>query len=173
MISGVVSTDGSCISSQNQGHGPIGWAWVLHNDDIIVSGSKADIDYYKNQFIHNSGGTNDGTNQIAELTAVVEALRTFAPHSKKPIKDLTIESDSKYAIESFSTWLENWKRNGWKNSKKQIISNYELITFGSQLIDQRVEAGGSVKFKWIKGHSGNFYNEFVDSLALQKANEYK
>ena len=50
----IVSTDGSCL--KNPG-GAIGWAWVNH------TGPSA------------SGGAQVGTNQIAELRAVLEAVR--------------------------------------------------------------------------------------------------
>ncbi len=80
----IVSTDGSCL--RNPG-GAIGWAWVNHE------GPSA------------SGGERSGTNQIAELRALLEALRAH-PGSDPMI----IESDSQYAIKCASEWLPGWKR---------------------------------------------------------------
>lgn len=132
-----VSTDGSALYNPS---GPMGWGWYNHDTGT-----------------HDAGGASNGTNQIGELCAVLEALR--AHHNASAI---TIESDSNYAINCSSTWLKNWKRNGWRNSKKQRISNYEII----RAIDEEIESRpGTVRFVWVKGHAGEKYNEIVDKLA--------
>lgn len=132
-----VSTDGSALYNPN---GPMGWGWYNHDTGT-----------------HDAGGANNGTNQIGELCAVLEALR--AHHNASAI---TIESDSNYAINCSSTWLKNWKRNGWRNSKKQRISNYEIIR---AIDDEITSRPGTVRFVWVKGHAGEKYNEIVDKLA--------
>ncbi|MFT8592986.1 MAG: ribonuclease H [Bifidobacterium sp.] len=132
-----VSTDGSALGNPN---GPMGWGWVDHR------GTGCD-----------AGGASNGTNQIGELCAVLQALR--AHPSDVP---LIIESDSKYAIQCSTTWLKGWKRNGWKNSKRQPVKNAEII----RAIDREIASRtGSVKFVWVKGHAGNEFNEKVDDLA--------
>ncbi len=66
-----VSTDGSCLSNPG---GAIGWAWINHDGSF------------------DSGGAASGTNQVAELTALLQAVRAH------PGADpLLIESDSQYA----------------------------------------------------------------------------
>lgn len=136
----VVSTDGSALSNPA---GPMGWGWVDHDTGR-----------------HDEGGASNGTNQIGELTAILQALRAYrtTPH-------IIIESDSQYAIQSSSTWLQNWKRNHWKNSKKQRISNYELIRAIDNELTMRQNQGFTVKFKWVKGHAGDTFNEIVDGYA--------
>lgn len=132
-----VSTDGSALGNPN---GPMGWGWADHQG----GGSDA-------------GGASNGTNQIGELCAVLQALRAH-PGSQ----DLIIESDSQYAINCSTKWVHGWKRNGWKNSKKQSVKNAPLI----KAIDAEISGrSGSVKFKWVKGHAGNEFNEKVDDLA--------
>ncbi|MFT8705059.1 ribonuclease H [Bifidobacterium aquikefiricola] len=132
-----VSTDGSALGNPN---GPMGWGWVDH------SGSACD-----------AGGASNGTNQIGELCAVLQALR--AHPSDMP---LIIESDSKYAIQCSTVWLKGWKRNGWKNSKKQPVKNVEVI----KAIDYEIASRTApIKFVWVKGHAGNEFNEKVDVLA--------
>lgn len=104
-----------------------------------------------------AGGATNGTNQIGELCAVLEALR--AHPGDEP---LVIETDSQYAINCATKWVHGWKRNGWKNSQKKPVKNAALI----KAIDAELsERTGSVKFVWVKGHAGNAGNEKVDELA--------
>lgn len=97
-----VSTDGSALGNPN---GAMGWAWADH----VGGGCDA-------------GGAGNGTNQIGELCAVLQALRTH-----KGADTLVIESDSQYAIKCSTVWLRSWKRNGWHNSQKQPVKNATII----------------------------------------------
>ncbi|WP_421777232.1 ribonuclease H family protein [Gardnerella sp. DNF01180P] len=144
----VVSTDGSALGNPN---GSMGWAWADHIDE---SGSSNEHHHTGNA---DAGGATNGTNQIGELCAVLEALR--AHPGREP---LTIESDSQYAINCATTWIHGWKKNGWKNSKNEPVKNAELI----RAIDAEItKREGAVKFVWVKGHAGNEGNEKVDTLA--------
>ncbi len=136
----MVSTDGSCL--RNPG-GAIGWAWVNHE------GTSA------------SGGAAVGTNQIAELQAVLEAIRAH-PGSD----ELYIESDSQYAIKCASVWVQGWKRKGWKTASGGPVKNLELVKAIEAAIASRA---GKVRFQWVKGHQGNHFNEKADVLAGQAA----
>ncbi|WP_327149017.1 ribonuclease H family protein [Nocardia sp. NBC_01329] len=132
----IVSTDGSCL--RNPG-GAIGWAWVDH-----AGGAE-------------SGGAASGTNQIAELRAVLEAVRAH-PGSDP----LLIESDSLYAIKCASEWLPNWRNNGWRTSNGSAVKNVEIIREIDHAIAGRP---GPVRFRWVRGHVGNYFNEQADALA--------
>ncbi len=140
----MVSTDGSCL--RNPG-GAIGWAWVNHEGE-----SK-------------SGGESSGTNQIAELRALLEAVK--AHPGDEP---LMIESDSQYAIKCASEWLPGWKRKGWKTAGGAPVKNLELV----QAIDKAITGRtGPVRFRWVRGHVGNHYNEIADQLAGEAARAVK
>jgi ribonuclease HI len=136
----IVSTDGSCL--RNPG-GAIGWAWVDH------TGPSA------------SGGEPSGTNQIAELRALLEAV--LAHPGDDP---MLIESDSQYAIKCASEWLPGWKRKGWKTASGSPVSNLELIKHIDRAITERT---GPVRFRWVRGHVGNHFNEMADVLAGEAA----
>ena len=122
----IVSTDGSCL--RNPG-GAIGWAWVNHTGPS------------------NSGGEPSGTNQVAELRALLEAV--LAHPGDEP---LLIESDSQYAIKCASEWLPGWKRKGWKTAGGTPVRNLD-----------------AVRFRWVRGHVGNHFNEAADALAGEAA----
>ncbi|WP_425955380.1 ribonuclease H family protein [Xylanimonas sp. McL0601] len=140
----IVSTDGSCL--RNPG-GAIGWAWVNHE------GGRFD-----------SGGAASGTNQVAELTAVLRAVE--AHPGAEP---LLIESDSQYAIRCSSEWLEGWRRKGWRTASGGPVKNLELV----QAIDAAItRRPGPVRFRWVRGHVGNPFNERADELAGLAATEW-
>jgi len=131
-----VSTDGSCL--RNPG-GAIGWAWANHD------GTSA------------SGGHASGTNQVAELMAVLEALRSHPGDLP-----LVIQADSQYAIKCASVWVQGWKRTGWRTAGGGPVQNLALI----QSIDAEIAARpGPVTFVWVRGHRGDEFNERADELA--------
>lgn len=140
----IVSTDGSCL--KNPG-GAIGWAWVDQN------GRRFD-----------SGGAASGTNQIAELTAILQAILAYPGD-----EPMLIESDSQYAIRCSSEWLPGWKRKGWRTASGGQISNLELIQQIDKALTQRV---GPVRFRWVRGHVGNMFNERADTLAVAAARDW-
>jgi ribonuclease HI len=137
-----VSTDGSCL--RNPG-GAIGWAWVDH------AGGCA------------SGGLVSGTNQVAELLAVLEAIT--AHPGPEP---LHIESDSLYAIKCASVWVSGWRRKGWRTASGGPVQNLGLV----QGIDRAIaDRAGPVTFGWVRGHVGDRFNEEADVLAGAAARE--
>ncbi len=137
-----VSTDGSCL--RNPG-GPSGWAWVNHQGPTA------------------SGGIAAGTNQVAELTAVLHAIE--AHPGDEP---LVIESDSQYAIKCASEWVVGWKRKGWRTASGSPVQNLALVQGIERAIAER---SGPVRFVWVRGHVGNYYNEQADLLAGAAASE--
>ncbi|RSX52826.1 ribonuclease H [Bifidobacterium goeldii] len=149
-----VSTDGSALGNPN---GPMGWAWADHEPH---AGGKPG---HVHEGDCDAGGATNGTNQIGELCAVLEALRAH-PGSEP----LIIETDSQYAINCSTKWVHGWKKNGWKNSQKKPVKNAALI----KAIDAELaHRAGSVKFVWVKGHAGNAGNEKVDELARTYAGD--
>lgn len=144
-----ISTDGSALANPN---GPMGWGWVEHTD-VPAPGQRVGGR-------RDAGGAINGTNQIGELCAVLEGLRNH-----RTVRDLTIESDSRYAIGCSRDWVASWKRHGWRKADKKPISNITLVKAINQEIEAKKAQGGSVTFRWVKGHAGNTYNEIVDGLA--------
>lgn len=125
----VVYTDGSCMPNPGKG----GWAFVALDKD----GEEVEI----------FGGDKKTTNNIMEMTAVMEALRYFWFE-----KNFRIFSDSQYVI--------NCAQGKWKRKKNQELWK-EFDTLAN---------GKNIEWVWIRGHSGNPYNERVDRLAKEGVN---
>ena len=132
-----IYTDGACKG--NPGPGGYG-VHIIHPDGRIE-------ELY--------GREEKTTNNIMELQATIEALAHFDEQ-----ENVTIYTDSNYVKKGITEWIYNWKRNGWKNAKKQPVKNKELW----QELDQW-NAFHRVSWKWVKGHSGDPGNERADYLA--------
>ena len=130
----VVYTDGACSGNP----GPGGWAWVVPGG-AFAAGAEART-----------------TNQRMEIVAAHEALRAH----DGPVE---VVSDSTYVVHCFRDgWWVKWRRNGWKNSKKEPVANVDLWQPLVDLVEP-----GDVTFRWVKGHSGDPMNDLVDRLAVE------
>jgi ribonuclease HI len=138
----IIYTDGACSGNQsitNIG----GWGAIL-----MFNGHEKEI----------FGGTKNTTNNIMEMTAIIEALKTV----KNKNLETEIYSDSAYIVNCINQkWFANWRQNGWINSKKQIVKNKELWIEMLKLLESFV----SIKLIKVKGHAGIEYNEKADELA--------
>ena len=132
-----IYTDGAC--SGNPGIG--GWGIVILE--------------LKKEPIFLNGGNDNTTNNQMELTAAIQALKYFEDREK-----ITLFTDSQYVKNGIESWINNWKKNGWKTASKKPVKNKELWVELDLLI-----AKHNVIWKWVKGHAGNLYNEKADLLA--------
>ena len=135
-----IYTDGACSGNP----GPGGWGAVL---------------MYAEQVKEICGGEPNTTNQRMEIKAVIEALKAL----KVSDWEVTVYSDSAYVVNAFNqNWIENWQRNGWRNSKKDAVANQDLWQELISLIGKN-----RVRLEKVKGHAGNEWNERCDQLARQ------
>lgn len=133
----IIYTDGAC--SGNPGSG--GWGAIL-----IYNDSKKEL----------SGGNSNTTNNIMEMTAVIEALKIL----KRPC-EVDLYSDSAYVVNAFlQNWVKNWIKNNWKTSDKKDVKNKELWL---ELIE--LTKIHKVTFHKVKGHADNDLNNRCDELA--------
>jgi hypothetical protein len=95
-----------------------------------------------------------------ELTAVLEAVRAL----DGPVE---VVSDSTYVVNCFrDRWWEGWLRRGWVNTAKKPVANRDLW---EPLIDEYRRDPSRIRFRWVKGHSGDVMNDLVDRLAVEAA----
>ena len=95
-----------------------------------------------------SGSEPHTTNNRMELIAVREALRAIrARIGEEAVWRITVRTDSQGVI--------NWLRRTWRRNK-----NLDLFPEIDALVDARVD------FEWVRGHSGDPWNDRVDALAV-------
>jgi len=131
-----IFTDGACRGNP----GPGGWGALLR-----FGSKEKEINGY----------APSTTNNIMELTAVIEALKQI----KKPY-EIDITTDSIYVKNGITVWIHNWKTNGWKTAAKKSVKNKELWLELDELIQIH-----QINWIWVKGHSGHPENEKADELA--------
>lgn len=137
-----IFTDGACRGNP----GPGGWGALLR-----FQGHEKAL----------YGGEAETTNNRMELMAVIAALRAL----KRPSR-VRITTDSQYVKNGITSWIHNWKRNGWKTSARKPVKNVDLW----QALDQEA-ARHDIEWAWVKGHSGHAENERADELANRGIDE--
>jgi ribonuclease HI len=117
---------------------------------------------------------NTGTNNLAELNALLTALKII---QQTNTLQSCIISDSKYALNCLLVWSQNWIENNWLTSKKTPVENDDVIKSILDIYQILLEKGYTIKFKHINSHQHkpvniNSYeyflwygNEMADQLA--------
>jgi ribonuclease HI len=140
----IVHTDGACSGNP----GPGGWGVILQWGD------------HRKEL---KGGEPNTTNNRMELTAAIMALEAL----KRPCT-VELHTDSEYLRQGITTWIQNWKRNGWRTADRKPVKNVDLW--------QRLEAALSrhkVHWHWVRGHAGHDLNERADELARAAIDEIR
>ena len=141
----IIYTDGACSGNP----GPGGWGAIL-----MYKGAKKEI----------SGGMKETTNNIMEVTAVIEALKCLKVES-----DVQIYSDSAYTVNAFNQgWIYNWMKKGWKTASGEPVKNKELWQELYSLTKKH-----KVEFIKVKGHSDNEFNNRCDEMAREAIKKIK
>ena len=135
-------TDGACRGNP----GPGGWGVLMLAGD-------------RRKTLH--GGETSTTNNRMELTAAIEGLKAL----KRPA-EVILYTDSKYVMDGIREWLPNWKARGWRTASKKPVKNKDLW----QELDAETQRH-EIRWKWVRGHTGNPGNEAADALANQGIDE--
>ncbi|MGQ9548506.1 MAG: ribonuclease HI [Roseiflexus sp.] len=137
-----IFTDGACRGNP----GPGGWAAVIvQNGDVIEIG----------------GAEEQTTNNRMELRAAVEALRRVPPDT--PVH---LTTDSEYLLHGATRWLPLWKERNWITNEQTSVAHRDLWEELDALAGQRVT------WQYVRGHSGNPWNERANILAQAYADGY-
>jgi len=139
-----VYTDGSCKGNP----GPGGWAVLIKNMD---TGNEEIL----------RGGSKSTTNNIMELTAVIQALSEFGGSAENP-PQIMIYSDSTYVVKGATEWMPGWIKAQFKGKKNVDLWKKYL----------RVSDGLDISFTWVKAHNGHPENELVDSIACEESGKF-
>ena len=139
-----IHTDGAC--SGNPGPGGFGaiLQWGDHTKEL-------------------KGGEAHTTNNRMELMAAITALESL-----KRTCTVDLHTDSQYLRNGIMTWIKGWKRNGWKTADRKPVKNVDLW----QRLDAAL-AHHTIRWHWVRGHSGHDLNERADELAREAIAEVR
>jgi ribonuclease HI len=107
-----------------------------------------------------SGGYKLTTNNRMELMAVIAGLEAL----KKEGCTVEVYSDSQYIVKAVEEgWLRKWISTEFKGGKK----NKDLWMRYHELAKKH-----KVRFKWVRGHTDNPFNNRCDQLATEAADGF-
>jgi ribonuclease HI len=139
-----IHTDGACSGNP----GPGGWGVILQWGDHTKE-------------LH--GGEAHTTNNRMELMAAIMALESL----KRPVI-VDLHTDSQYLRQGITSWIHGWKRNGWRTADRKPVKNVDLW----QRLDSAI-GHHTVRWHWVRGHSGHDLNERADELAREAITELR
>lgn len=143
MSSCVIYTDGACLGNP----GPGGWAALIQVGEMSTT---------------LSGGNPSTTNNRMEMQAVIVSLSTLTASS-----EIELFTDSRYVIDGITVWIDTWRENNWRTANRKPVKNKELW---QELHAHTLKH--HITWRWVRGHSGNQYNELVDQLAREEAYKF-
>lgn len=135
-----IFTDGACKGNP----GPGGWGALLR------------LGQHEKEL---AGGEPHTTNNRMEMTAAIRALEALV----EPCA-VELHTDSRYLIDGITKWIDGWQKRGWLTAARKPVLNADLWR---ELIAQT--ARHTVRWHWVRGHSGHPENERVDRLASDAA----
>ena len=145
----VIYTDGGCSGNP----GPGGWGTVIIDGTNITK---------------LSGGEKQTTNNRMELSAAINALDAVIKNTGWRNRHVEVYSDSQYVKNGITSWIKNWKKNGWKTAAKKPVLNQDLWIALDNLYNQL-----DIEWKWVKGHAGVEYNEICDQLCKMGMDKFQ
>jgi len=137
----IIYTDGACSGNP----GPGGFGVVVLDDD-------------ENLITYHSERSDNTTNNREELKSILWAFLRFGEDAP------TVYSDSAYAVNTLTSWMFNWAKNGWIKSDNKTPENLDLI----KPFFEYWQKGYRINLRKVKGHAGNRWNELADRLATGK-----
>lgn len=137
----VIYTDGACSGNQSENNFG-GWGVVVKHDSRTT------------EFF---GGAINTTNNKMELQATIEGLKVLINTNV----EVEMYLDSNYVLQGITSWITNWKKNGWKTASKKPVENKELWIE----LDELKSKFSNIEFIKVKGHAGVELNELADQLA--------
>ena len=134
----VVYTDGGCWGNP----GPGAWACVVQHGS---------------QWWQRAAAVACTTNNRMEIQAAIQALKAL----NQPCA-VRLHTDSDYLRQGITSWIHGWRKRGWITATREPVKNRDLW----QELDEHARIH-RVEWQWVRGHSGNRWNELCDRLATE------
>lgn len=142
-----IYTDGACKGNPGDG----GFAYLIKMDRTIYKYAQGEL------------ATTNNRMELSAAMCAFNAVKNIEFDSKIQY-EINVYSDSRYVTDAINkNWLYNWVRRDFRNVKNTDLWSQMYMLVSPIMLQSNV----SVNFNWVKGHSGDYYNEIVDKLASQ------
>ena len=150
-----IYTDGSCkVHETKNGTG----AFIVIEIDSITDNEKT---LYQTYFRE-----SNTTNNRMELLSVINALQ-WCEENTTSQDYINFHIDSTYVQKGLAQWAHKWRKNGWKRKiSRNIWEPIPNADLWQQLWKLHLN-NIYIKYNWVKGHSSNKWNNYVDKLCKQ------
>lgn len=142
-----IYTDGACIGNGKKDNIG-GWSFVVVDGESLIH-EECNVEF-------------NTTNNRQEITAVLNSLKYCHENN---FSDFVIYCDSQYVVNGFNDWMHKWFLKKWvRGYPPVLIPNSDLW---KEMYLYRFKFD-SVNLIWVRGHSGNQWNEYADELINHK-----
>lgn len=137
-----IYTDGSCLKNPGQG----AWCYLIidHTNKKTYTATEFEINTTNNQM---------------EMKACLWALQKITQLNLLD-HQINLYTDSQYLKNGINQWIFNWKKNNWLTSNKEPVKNQDLWN-KIDCLNCKIKPN----WHWVKAHSDNYFNNFVDEVA--------
>ena len=105
-----------------------------------------------------TGTREDVTNNIMELTALIEALKYIRDNELDKQFKIEIFCDSQYVVKGAIEWWPKWKANNFQTSTGPV-KNLDLWKYLEKL-----RKDVTATLTWVKGHAENVRHNEIDKI---------
>ena len=153
-----IYTDGACSGNKRDAGCIGGFGYVL-------------IDTHARKIIKTDGGAViNTTNNRMELMGAIAGMQELIKIKKDASEEkCAVILDSSYVVDNWNDYIDTWIENKWRKANKQPVINSDLW----KILYKVVMKFKAVKFKWIKGHDKQKFNELADEIARKYIKELK
>lgn len=103
--------------------------------------------------------------QVGELNAFIGCF-TSAPFTAS---EYYILADSQYMINTVTSWIHRWHKNGWLLADKTPCANIDCLEQMLAILNKAKKDKVTLELIKIKAHAGHYGNEMADQLAKKAA----
>lgn len=146
----IIYTDGSCLQNGQSEQKTSSSGYGIHFPQLSRDWDLA------NQV----SMTEKHTNQRAELLAVIRALQLVRAR-RLSRKQVSIFTDSMYAVQGLNEWIPRWRTNNYRTAQKKPVGNADLF----RLLDQEVNESRAQEVPVVLNHVPREENTVADTLA--------
>lgn len=104
--------------------------------------------------IFSTSNTNNEAEWIALAVSVTWVIEARNANMLVDCKEITFCVDSQYIFNAMTKWIDAWRQNNWRSSKKAAVAHLGYVRYVDESMRRlRHELSVDVRIRWVKAHS--------------------